>query len=146
MHTPFDSALRVQKRAMDAIRLSLLSELAREQALTELRIELDSTIAREAAIAASNWQVGAHPYSHRLRSKRVRLEHEHRDCDAKIDGLRNEAMEACGQMVAINSAARAYVATSNQRMVAAEQAQADDLGGARHARARRTTMHQETAP
>lgn len=133
MQTPFDSALRIQQRAMDAIRLSLLVETARDQALADERDALNTDFERESAIAAINWQVGVHPYGQRVRARRAGIENDRRAVDGRLDRLRGAAMEACSQMVAITEAAAGFASDRARREGAAEQARADDLNGSRSA-------------
>lgn len=137
MPTPYDSVLRIQKRAMDAIRLSLLVETMREQELAQEHAELETDLVREAAIAANDWQVGAHPYSQRLRTRRAGLESDRRLVDARMVVLRDSAMAACGEMVATTSAASDFAKEALRRQSAAEQAHLDDLSGVRFASSRR---------
>lgn len=133
MQTPYDSALRVQRRALDAIRLSLLAELAREQAVDAERTALDRRMADEAGVAASDWEVMGHPYVAYQRARRRRLEHDQRGIDASLSRLRGAAMEACGLMQAISGAATGYAAGRIREEAGTEQAHADDFAGARMA-------------
>lgn len=144
MQTPYDSALRIQQRAMDGIRLSLLVEAARDRALTEERNALDSDFEHESAVAAMNWQVGAHPYGQRVRARRVGLDNDRRAVDIRLNRLRDAAMEACGQMLAITEAAAGFKSDRRRREGAAEQASADDLNGARRA-SRHDAGYRQTA-
>ena len=137
MKTPFDSALRVQARAMDAIRLSLFAEVAKEFAIEAEREVLAASMRREAAIAASNWQVTAHPYGQYQRAERRRLDADHRGIKASLGTLRDAAMDACGQMQAITDAATGFTTGQHQREANAEQAHADDFAGTRIAGHRR---------
>lgn len=135
MQTPFDPALRIQQRALDAIRISLLAETARELALADERNALDAELDRETAIAATNWQVGAHPYGQRVRARRIALEKDRRAVDGRLQRLRGAAMEACGQMLAITEAATNFATDLRRRENASDLAHVDDLNGAlRHSR------------
>lgn len=131
MQTPFDPALRIQQRALDAIRISLLAETARELALADQRNALDSELDRETAIAAMDWQVGAHPYAQRVRARRIALEKDRSAVDGRLQRLRGAAMEACGQMLAITEAAANFATDLRRRETASDQAHIDDLNGAR---------------
>lgn len=131
MQTPFDPALRIQQRALDAIRISLLAETACEQALADERDAIDSDLNREAAIAAMDWQVGAHPYGLRIRARRIALERDRCAVDDRLQRLRDAAMNACGQLVAITGAASGFAGDARRRETAADQSLVDDLVGAR---------------
>lgn len=131
MQTPFDPALRIQRRALDAIRISLLAEAARELALSDQLSVLESDLEREGTIAAMDWQVGAHPYGQRVRARRVALEKDRSTVDGRLQRLRGAAMEACGQMLAITDAASGFTTDLRRREAAADQAHVDDLNGTR---------------
>jgi hypothetical protein len=137
MKTPFDSALRVQARTMNAIRLSLLAEIAREHVAEVERTALVADMRREAAVAAVDWQVAAHPYAQYQRAERHRLDHACRGISANLDRLRSSAMDACGQMQAITEAASCFANDQRHREAGAEQSQSDDFAGARFGARRR---------
>jgi hypothetical protein len=141
MPTPFDSALRVQRRALDAIRLSLLAEAVREAEVRAHLLALDQHIADEQAVAAGDWRLAAHPYGARLRDHAARLDGERAGIDASLSGLRDAALVASGQMQAVADAAGAYRASLARASRASEQNDADEIFAARAARALRTTPH-----
>jgi hypothetical protein len=139
MQSPYDSALRVQQRTLDTIRLSLLAELAREQMVDAELGALDVSIAHEASIAASGWEFASHPYGQRQRAHRARLENDRAGIDTRVGRLRDATMEACGQKLAVAHAAASYTASLRQRIARTEQATADDFTGGRIAQARQRT-------
>lgn len=140
MQTPFDSVLRLQQRALETIRRSLIAETAHQMAIESERTALETALARESAVAASDWQVGAHPYGQRLRARRSGLDDDRRGSDARLDRLRDAAMEACGQNQAVTGAANDFTSKRRRHESAAEQAQADDLVGARRGHPRRVAL------
>jgi hypothetical protein len=131
MKTPFDSALRVQARTMNAIRLSLLAELAREHLVEAESAAVAASIRREASVAAIDWQLTAHPYGQYQRTQRQRLENDRRGIHANLERLRGSAMDACGQMQAITEAAAGFADDRRRQEAGTEQAQSDDFSGAR---------------
>ncbi len=145
MATPFDTALRVQRRSMDAIRLSLLAEAVREAEVRAQVRELGVHIVEERAVAAGDWQLAAHPYGARLRDRAARLVADGRGIDARIDGLRGEALAACGQLQAITQATESYDVAARRHQNATEQAQADDISGGRAAMALRSASGRASA-
>ena len=145
MATPFDTALRVQRRGMDAIRLSLLAEAVREAEVRAQVRALGVEIMEERAVAAGNWQLAAHPYGARLRAQVTHLQTESRNVEARLDGLRDQALAACGQLQAISEAAAGYGKTVQRQVRASEQAQADDLSGGRAASALRGASRRQPA-
>ncbi|MBC7583222.1 MAG: hypothetical protein H7316_05680 [Tardiphaga sp.] len=136
MKNPYDPALRVQRRAIDAIRLSLLAEIAREQAVAAEAAVLDVRIAREVSVAGSDWQISPHAYVQRQQARRRSLDDEGRTIETALGRLRDGAMTACGQMQAIGGAATAFVAECLRHEMVTEQARADDFAGTRIAAAR----------
>jgi hypothetical protein len=145
MATPFDTALRVQRRGMDAIRLSLLAEAVREAEVQAQVRALGVHIIEERAVAAGDWQLAAHPYGARVRARVTQLETEGRRVAARLDGLRDEALAACGQMQAITQAAAGYGATLQRQARTSEQTQADDISGGRAASALRAGTRRVSA-
>ena len=131
MKTPFDPVLRVQARTMNAIRLSLLAEIAREHLVDAEQAALAASIRREASVAAVDWQLSAHPFGQYQRTQRQRLDNDRRGIDASLETLRGAAMDACGQMQAITEAATGFANDRRRREAGAEQAQSDDFSGAR---------------
>jgi hypothetical protein len=131
MPSPYESVRRIQQRALDTIRLSLLAELASEQAVASDLASLDSRMSSEASLAASNWQLTAHPYNQRQRADRARLEQDRSGIDVRLGRLRNSMMDACGQMQAIVDAAAGFNDRQKAQEASAEQRQADDFSGTR---------------
>lgn len=131
MHNPFERVAKVQRRALDAIRLELLAELAREQMVAAEGARLEQRVRHEAAVAAGNWQVPAYPYIDRQQARRRLLDVEARSIDARLDSLRAAAMEACGQMQAVTGAAADFAAEHRRGEMTSEQGGADDFAGTR---------------
>jgi hypothetical protein len=127
MKMPFDSALRVQARNMNAIRLSLLAEIVRENVVESERAALAASMRREASVAAVDWQITAHPYGQYQRTERKRLDNDRCGIDASLEILRSSAMNACGQMQAITQAAAGFANDRRRHEASAEQAQSDDF-------------------
>ncbi len=145
MSTPFDSALRVQRRALDAIRLSLLAEAVRAAEVRAHLMALDQHLADEQAVAAGDWRLAAHPYGARLRDHAARLGSESAGIGASIAGLRDAALAASGQLQAVDQAAGHYRASLARAARAREQNEADEGFAGRAARALRTTPHRVAA-
>jgi len=140
MQSPYDSALRVQRRTLDSIRLSLIQELASERAIEADIAALDERMLEEATVAAGNWQLMSHPYAQRQRDGRAHLAKDRASTDVSLTRLRVATMEACGQMQAIAEASAAFIADRHQRLARSEQAQADDFAGARISAHRRSLV------
>jgi hypothetical protein len=145
MSTPFDSALRVQRRALDAIRLSLLAEAVRAAEVRAHLLALDQHLADEQAVAAGDWRLAAHPYGARLRDHAARLGSESAGIVSGIAGLRDAALAASGQLQAVDQAAGQYRASLARAARAREQNEADEGFAGRAARALRTTPHRVAA-
>lgn len=130
MKTPFDAALRVEQRAIDAIRQTLIADLARQQqAADDLRV-LEEHMAAELRHASDDWRCFAHPYTARLRPYRETLAETSVRIDAAVDRLRDEAVAAAARRRSVARAAAGFQSLWMQAQVSAEQSQADDFSGA----------------
>lgn len=131
MTTPLDPALRLQRRALDTLRLSLAAEAAVEAALAAEAQALARTAADEAALAAGDWRLSAHPYARRLQARRADVAAAGEASTARLSGLRRAALDACGQLVAMTGVADALRAEQDRMAAGREQAAADDRAAGR---------------
>jgi len=134
VNTPFDAALRLRQREMDAMRVSISVQVTQLMVIEETRDTIDRSVRRETEIAATNWDSCAHAFMARMRTQRERLSQERVTVDARLTGLRVQAAEAYGALRAIEGAAGRYRAEADRIAAAAEQSRADDFSAARFAR------------
>lgn len=131
MTTPLDPALRLQRRALDTLRLSLAAEAAVEAALAADAAALARTASDEAALAANDWRLSAHPYARRLQVQRADVAAAGAASTARLSGLRRAALDACGQLVAMTGVADTLRAEQSRLLTSREQAAADDRAAGR---------------
>lgn len=135
MNTPFDAALRLRQREMDAMRVSISVQVNQLLVIEETRETVDRSVAREVEIAATNWGSSAHAFMARMRTQRERLLRERATVNARLSGLRAQAAEAYGALRAIEGAAARFRAEADRVAATAEQSRADDFSAARFSRA-----------
>ena len=134
MKTPFDAALRLRQREMDAMRVSISVQVTHLMVIEETRDTIDRTVRREVEIAATNWGSSAHAFMARMRTQRERLVRERESVDARLVGLRMQATAAYGALRAIESAAARFRAEAERVAAAAEQSRVDDFSAASFSR------------
>ena len=130
MKTPFDAALRVEQRALDAVRLALITGVAQQRQAAAATLAIEAHIAAERRSASSDWTGMAHPYVARMRTHREALAATGTRIDAAIDTLRSEAITAAGHRRSVAQAAAAFQTHWSHKQASAEQSQADDFSGA----------------
>lgn len=132
---PFATALRVQQREVDAVRVSIRGELDLiVQAETEGRA-LDEQLRVERAIAAAQyWAPAPEAWNLRMEARRTRLETQRVEAEARLQVLREEAAEAFGKLRAIAVAAERHREEEDKAAAVAEQSSIDDVAAARFIR------------
>jgi flagellar export protein FliJ len=140
MKTPFDSALRVQQRAIDAIRIRIGLANDAQAALAGERADVDAALARESGVSADDWALASHAYLRRMRGTRTRLERDQIRLDGTLDALRDDVANAYAPLRAMEGAVERFGDASRHAEAATEQARADDFSGARFAATRRSRV------
>jgi hypothetical protein len=134
--TPFDTALRVQRREVDAIKVSISVEIeriatletqARDQAE---RIRDERVVAHALPFASDAWLAAA-------KRQREAMAQAAEMARARLATLRARAVEVYGTMRAIEGAAERYQQEADRVIEAAEQAAIDDIAAAQFLRERR---------
>ncbi|EIZ78748.1 hypothetical protein WSK_2796 [Novosphingobium sp. Rr 2-17] len=133
MITPYDAALRLRQREMDDMRVSISAEVAQVIALDGHRDAIDTTVQTEIALAAQH-AFPADAFVARMRAERASLCHQRAICDARLSGLRAQAIEAYGSLSAIGAAADRHRADTLRAAAIMEQSQIDDFSAARFTR------------
>lgn len=134
MRTPYDTALRVMGREIDALRSAIGGAVVQLGAVEAMHDGLSAAIAREAALAAGDWRLVTDGYRLRAWAERERLAAERRAAQARLDTLRRKAAELYGSLRTVEGAAETFRSDADRAVVAAEQAASDDVAGARFAR------------
>jgi hypothetical protein len=134
--TPFDTALRVQRRQVDAMKVSISVEIENISTLTtqsqahDIRMREERALATLVPIASDAWTL-------RMKAERARLDHQARLAQMRLLQLRAQAVEAYGTMRAIEGAADRFNDEAERIAAGAEQASIDDIAAAKLVRARR---------
>ena len=137
MKTPFDTALRLQQREMDRVGMAIGAETGQLVAIENARTDAERASAAEAAAAAVDPMMSSFAYLSRMRVLRERLERDRAESAARLDRLRDEAIDVFGSKRAMESAAESFRAVEEQAAATADQALADDISMAAMLRARR---------
>ena len=137
MRTPYDPAIRIRRREIEDVRVSIGVEMRR---LTEVEHRMEhvtSAAVREAEQAAREPMMSSYAYLTRMKAERARLDADRRSLDAGLDRLRAKAAAAYGSLNAIESAADSFRAEEARLAASAEQSRIDDFAAAAYLRARR---------
>ena len=127
--SPYSTALRLQTREVDEIKLAIRLEAETLAATADSQRALEHTLLRERAVqqlwhARDAWEA-------KMRREQDRLAAEHEASDARLAALRRQAAEAYGKMRAIEEAETRWRTAQQAVEAAAEQAEADDLSAGR---------------
>jgi hypothetical protein len=134
--SPFDTALRVQRREVDAVKVSISVEVERIATLESQTHAHDATMREERALAAA-LPFASDAWTQRMKAERIRLDEAAYLAQARLGRLREQAVEAYGTMRAIEGAAERYETEAERVAALAEQGAIDDLAAARFLKARR---------
>jgi hypothetical protein len=133
--TPFDAALRVQRREVDAVKVSISIEVERITTI-EGRTEAHDSRMRDERALAHSIPFATDAWAARMKAERNRLNEAAHLARARLGHLRAQAVEAYGTMRVIEGAAERYTDESERAAGTAEQGASDDLAAARFLRAR----------
>lgn len=136
MKTPYDTALRLQRREVDAVKVSISVEIERITTLEQQARTIDSRVVEERRLAHA-LPLSSDHWVARMRAERARVEHAARESQARLNQLRDQAIEAYGTMRAIESAATRYRDEAERAADVAEQSAIDDIAAVRFLNARR---------
>jgi len=136
--TPFDTALRVQRREVDVVKVSISVEVERITTLETQTRTHDARMLQERALANS-LPIASDAWTARMKAERALLDEAAYLAQARLERLRAQAVEAYGTMRAIEGAAERYEDDAERTVALAEQAASDDISAARFLRARAIT-------
>lgn len=134
--TPYDTALRVEKRALDALRLSISVEVEQVTQLEARHGQIAMALTDENKIALTHGLPGD-AWAAKMRRERANVLEQAKHAHSRLAALRGQAIEAYGTVRAIEGAAERFVEEADRAAASAEQARIDDLSAARMIRARR---------
>jgi hypothetical protein len=136
--TPFDTALRVQRREVDSVKVSISVEVERITTL-EAMSRAHETRQREERALATTLPFASDAWAARMKHEQIRIDEAAYLAQARLGQLRARAVEAYGTMRAIEGAATRYQDEADRVAATAEQTGIDDIAAARFLRARRAT-------
>lgn len=134
--TPFDTALRVQRREVDTVKVSISVEIETIAALNHQAHAHDARMREERVLAASV-PVASDAWRLRMKVERARLDQQAQLATMRLTHLRAQAVEAYGTMRAIEGAADRFKDEAERAAAGAEQAMIDDIAAAKLVVARR---------
>lgn len=134
--TPFDTALRIHRREVDNVKVSISVEIERIATL-EAQSRANDQRAREERALAATLPVASDAWTARMKQEQVRIREAAYLAQARLGQLRARAVEAYGTMRAIEGAAERYQDEADRTAATAEQTGIDDIAAARFLLARR---------
>lgn len=137
MRTPFDAALRIQQREVDAIRIEVSVAAEAVISVEQAKLALEDRVRRERDTRTEIWLPHADRWTSHMRHQHERLAQDRLRAESLLEQLRARAAEAYGSMRAIESAAERHRAEQLRESEAAEQAEADDISAVRFLALRR---------
>jgi len=134
--TPFDTALRVKRREVDAVKVSIsveietITTLDQQTLAHEIRMREERALALTVPVASDAWRL-------RMKAERARLDQQAQLANVRLTTLRAQAVEVYGTMRAIEGAAGRFKDEAERVAAGAEQAMIDDIAAAKLVIARR---------
>jgi len=135
--TPFDTALRVKRREVDAVKVSIsveietITTLDQQTLAHEIRMREERALALMVPVASDAWRL-------RMKAERARLDQQAQLANVRLTTLRAQAVEVYGTMRAIEGAAGRFKDEAERVAAGTEQAMIDDIAAAKLVIARRT--------
>lgn len=130
MKTPYDTAIRVNQREIDQMRVAITLEIEQLVTIEAAQVGADAAMQHEQAAAFDAPLLSTHGYLARMRATRARLADDKLVADARLTQLRDRAAAAYGTARAIEDAARQYREAAIRVQANSEQSELDDLAGA----------------
>lgn len=149
MKTPYDPAIRIGRRTVERIRLSLRAEMERITEIEEIREDLRVQVDRECDAAAGDPDISTHDWLRARHAQAQDLARRQAEAEAALDRLRSQAGEAYGRLRAAEKAAELHAERLRREALRKDQAEQDDLAAARRllalGRAARRLLHRPSA-
>ena len=139
MKTPYDSAMRIQQREIDDVRVAINVQVNQLVQVESSRAAVEAAMEREAAVAAGDVMFSSHAYVARMCAEKARLARDQAMIDAQLVGLRSKAVAAYSSFKAIETAADGFRETADRAIANAEQTHIDDFAATAFVQARQTT-------
>lgn len=148
MKTPYDAALRVHKRRVDDLRVTLGAITAELSEIEARKTGLAAAMLHGSAVAGEDIRLPATSYYLRKIAERKQLDHARVLTEARLEETRTQAVAAFSSHHVIHSTAERFKDDHAKTVAAAEQLAIDDLAGnnflrTRLLRARQNRSEQE---
>lgn len=143
MKTPYDAALRVQQREIDEMSAAISTHSGVLCEVEKARDRVSVSMTQEAGVAAGDLAVCSHAYLQRMRGERRQLSARQVLLKARLDELRDMAVDAYGTFRAIETAANGYRQDAERVIANAEQAGIDDFAALSFIKARRSMRRED---
>lgn len=130
MKTPYDAALRVRQRELDAVSRAIRSEAGVLGAVEQERTRVATTLRSEAELAANDLTLVSPGWQRRMQGERQALTARQAELQVRLDALREIAVDAYGVLRGIETAADDYRAEAARTAAAADQSASDDISAA----------------
>lgn len=131
MKTPYDPAVRIGRRTVERLRLSLQAELTRITEIDDARADLHDRVERETASAADDPLLSTHDWLRARHAQAQDLARRRTEAETALDRLRSQAGEAYGRLRAAEKAAELHAERLRREALRKDQAEQDDLASAR---------------
>lgn len=130
MKTPYDAALRVRQRELDEVSSAIRTEAGALGAVEQERMRVAAALVHEADLAATDLTLVSPGWQRRMRGERQARSARETQLQARLDALREVAVDAYGVLRGIENAADDYRAEALRDEAAAEQSATDDISAA----------------
>lgn len=131
MKTPYDPVVRIGRREVELVRLSLRTQIVQVTALARDAELLAEKVRSECGLAAGDWTMSTHDWVRARREQARQIAQQQALAEAELTRLREIATEAYGRLHAAERATDAYVEKAKQEAARKTQAESDDLSSAR---------------
>lgn len=131
--TPYDAALRVAERRLDAVRSAIGVVVGELERIEQSRLAIEAALLRESALAASDHRLTTALFFVRAREQHLGLVAARTAAHVQLEALRRKAVNHYGSQIALAGAASQFHAAAERARDSADQAALDDRTGARHA-------------
>lgn len=142
MKTPYDAALRMRQRELDDVSTAIRNEAGTLGELERERVRVQAALRAEAELAAGDHALSSPAWQGRMRGQRRDLGTLQAQAQARVDRLRDAAVDAYGTLRGIETAADDYRRDAARVQSAAEQSTSDDLSAAAFVRAVRAARRE----
>ncbi len=142
MKTPYDAALRLRQREIDAVSERIARATGDLDRIESQGQEIGAAMRREAAAVGTEHRFSAATgaYFARKRRELVTLGEQALETNRQLDSLREEAVQTLGSLRAIEGAAMEYRTAAEREIERGEQGEADDRAAIEFLLARRHRM------